>query len=68
MTILPGGAKSSLSGCVTKKKSPPISADSSKYDRASQRILDKISRGGMSSLTDEERQRLEEASRKFRSN
>lgn len=31
------------------------------------RILDKISRGGMSSLTDEERQRLEEASRKFRS-
>ena len=32
------------------------------------RILDKISRGGMGSLTDEERQRLEEASRKFRSN
>jgi membrane associated rhomboid family serine protease len=32
------------------------------------RILDKISRGGMDSLTDEERQRLEEASRKFRSN
>jgi membrane associated rhomboid family serine protease len=32
------------------------------------RILDKISRGGMSSLTDEERQRLEEASRRFRSN
>ena len=32
------------------------------------RILDKISRGGMVSLTDEERQRLEEASRKFRSN
>lgn len=32
------------------------------------RILDKISRGGMSSLTDEERQQLEEASRKFRAN
>lgn len=32
------------------------------------RILDKISRGGMSSLTEEERQRLEEASRKFRAN
>ena len=32
------------------------------------RILDKISRGGMSSLTDDERRRLEEASRKFRSN
>lgn len=32
------------------------------------RILDKISRGGMSSLTEEERQQLEEASRKFRSN
>lgn len=32
------------------------------------RILDKISRGGMASLTEEERARLEEASRKFRSN
>lgn len=32
------------------------------------RILDKISHGGMASLTDEERQLLEEASRKFRSN
>ncbi|HEX6925485.1 MAG TPA: rhomboid family intramembrane serine protease [Longimicrobiaceae bacterium] len=32
------------------------------------RILDKISRGGMASLTPEERARLEEASRKFRSN
>ena len=32
------------------------------------RILDKISRGGMSSLTEEERQQLEEASRRFRSN
>src|SRR5690606_38571227 len=30
------------------------------------RILDKISKGGMGSLTAEERQRLEEASRKFR--
>lgn len=32
------------------------------------RILDKISQGGMASLTTEERERLEEASRKFRSN
>jgi membrane associated rhomboid family serine protease len=32
------------------------------------RILDKISEGGISSLTDEERKRLEEASRKFRAN
>ncbi|HET8656773.1 MAG TPA: rhomboid family intramembrane serine protease [Longimicrobiaceae bacterium] len=31
-------------------------------------ILDKISAGGMASLTKEERQRLEEASRQFRSN
>src|SRR5690606_24775738 len=31
------------------------------------RILDKISAGGISSLTAEERQRLEEASKKFRS-
>jgi membrane associated rhomboid family serine protease len=32
------------------------------------RILDKISQGGMASLTEEERRQLEEASRKFRSN
>jgi membrane associated rhomboid family serine protease len=32
------------------------------------RILDKISEGGISSLTEDERRRLEEASRKFRSN
>jgi membrane associated rhomboid family serine protease len=32
------------------------------------RILDKISEDGISSLTEEERRRLEEASRKFRSN
>ena len=32
------------------------------------RILDKISAGGISSLTEEERRQLEEASRKFRSN
>ncbi len=32
------------------------------------RILDKISKAGMASLTDEERRRLEEASRKYRAN
>ncbi|MEX2584321.1 MAG: rhomboid family intramembrane serine protease [Gemmatimonadota bacterium] len=32
------------------------------------RILDKISEGGISSLTEDERRQLEEASRKFRSN
>ncbi len=32
------------------------------------RILDKISEGGISSLTEEERRQLEEASRKFRAN
>jgi membrane associated rhomboid family serine protease len=49
---------------------PAASTASTKKEHRSlddvDRILDKISQGGMASLTDDERQQLEEASRKFR--
>ena len=54
-------------------KPAPIAASPRKREAHTQqdevdRILDKISKGGMSSLTEDERRRLEEASRKFRAN
>ncbi len=47
---------------IGPRKAPPVPGDD--VDQ----ILEKISKGGLSSLTDEERKRLEEASRRYRSN
>lgn len=52
----------------TKPAQPPSAADTHRTLDEVDRILEKISSEGLSSLTEEERQYLDEASRRFRSN
>jgi membrane associated rhomboid family serine protease len=71
--VLPGMGKSEPEQEKPEPKQRPVptAAGRAEAHRALDevdRILDKISQGGISSLTEDERRRLEEASKKFRTN